>query len=419
MNKFMHNSLSPKISFFGIVLKTVFLLALAAQSALANGDLRPSERFRRLEPGIIEAATAELETLQDHGRFVLSGTPNDIQLFQSATLLYCKPEQGTKRELRFTRSSCADKTIRADLNQPLTLPVGHYLLSYENSLYPGFIEIRKEQETRLDLVPLPFMPIASQGKVVKVYRDLQDLIEQKKIYFEFFSHGSFLRKLTAYSEGHKDFYIRAWGNHDAFSSLRVYQYCDTFEQKLRTGAVTEQQVASLPSGAYRLCKAIRTMNYMAMSEFFDFRSRATMVQKNIDSIGYVMNHVVDRLLVAPPINVSKVQSGFINVLPGSYALEVIKEGGATEHFTFTAGEPKKLSNFGGTANPKSLLFGYTAPTFEQNNEPLSPEGQEVRKAALSCETSHLWRTEHRAYCRSDLAEGCDRTTSKICEPMAE
>lgn len=224
-----------------------------------------------------------------------------------------------------------------------------------------------------------------------------------------------------------DLYVRPFGIESGARAIN-YRFC-------------EGRLPELTVKGSRICKAWNQGSYMSVMEMFDFdplsgrdkngkyytiqSSLGGFAQYELQSPGRPFRYRMGRQLVAKQTNSN--QASFVNVLPGKYMIEVVDSNGRASFSSQSVGDLS--TNMGWLPAPAALkLDGKTisaAPpaTTDVNgvvitDNSLSPEDDDgdFVNPNETCQSSRMWRTEKRAYCRSDATEGCNRRTAQLCEP---
>ncbi|MES2964129.1 MAG: hypothetical protein V4760_09590, partial [Bdellovibrionota bacterium] len=248
-----------------------------------------------------------------NGAFELLGPVSPAQVFSRGKLVPCTISRDPVSNIVVaTRASCDEsKRIYIPLTdgttQPATaVPPGLYILGYENSIYPGYVMVSPGQTSRVVLQQIPI----PAGGTVKVFRDLTQLDEQRKIYFTTYLTGKSFFKLGEWSFG--DLYIQKMGNTNAPPSLD-YSFCE------------QPALPELTARGERICRAWNQGSFMSVMEMFDFRNDARFYQWEVRKPGKPYAYRFTRLLVAKATTSTRAQ--FVNVLPGIYGVEVVDAKG--------------------------------------------------------------------------------------------
>jgi hypothetical protein len=358
----------------------------------------------------------EMRQMATVGTLLISGTQSPLQV-GSAKIVRCHPTADSSGIQTMTRESC-DTKFYIPLNQATTLEPGFYLLGYENTIYPGFIEIHTGEMTKVDLVQIP-LPQTLPNASVRVYLNLQKVDEQMKFYFTTYGMGESFFLETSYDFG--DIGVSRW----PYSPNVPVMKFDVCKQR---------PLPKLTPKTTRLCQAYKLGGFMGMMEFFDFRDLAAtktrkgyhtyiMREWQVSYPGNAYSYDVGRVLVATPGK--NTPGAFVNVLPGAYRAEV-SDGKQVAAVDLGTVGPKtadgQLVTFYGVLVSASQLAMQGQATESQDNSSAAAGGdvEEVDMGLASgqtCKSSKIWRTEFRAWCASDADEGCNRRAAKLCEPM--
>jgi hypothetical protein len=358
------------------------------------------------------------------GTVLLRGTPSPAQRFNRGKLIRCDVRFIGGGQFAATRNACdTENPVYLPIStpgqdQPTNVAPGFYVLGFENSVYPGFVQVKTGQTLAIDLqaVPVP------EGGAVKIYRDLNALTEEVKMYFTTYVLGEPVFKLAEYSFG--DLYIKSFGTRDGAVALD-YKVCE------------RSKLPKLTTKGERLCKAYNMGTFLMLTEMFTFNTNGSYLQYEVGPQGKPYPYKFGRLLVAKRTN-SQIAS-FVNVLPGQYVIEVTDSKGAIS--TRSTGPIGSIN----PANALAMNIGWlpAASQLKMNGgaaisvpqaidpaaDPNAPSdallaqadaddnaGEYVNTSA-TCSSSRMWRTDLRAYCTSDATPGCARSAAKVCEPM--
>ncbi|MEQ1878487.1 MAG: hypothetical protein ABL958_17735, partial [Bdellovibrionia bacterium] len=328
-------------------------------------------------------------------QLTVRGTAGSSQIFARVRAINC----GTYRKTgpsEMTKNNCR-KPVFFGLNVTTEVEPGFYLLGFENSIYPGFVEVKANESTVIDLARIE---IPKAAKTAKVYRDFTRLVEQRKQYFSVWATGLGFFQQTEYQFG--DFYITQWPERPAIPNL-IYDYC-------------ERKSPSLSEEAVDICKAWNSASFIEMMDLFEFDTRGRFKQFWVGRPGGVFKFLNKRHLVAAPT-----QGGdFVSVFPGNYAIEYKNVDGKVRTSQLTAGTVTE--NYG--VVPEHPLLKQPAAV-----DPFDPAalaqtlGLDLAPTSVPqisvCGLVRLWKTEARSYCRRDTDEGCDRAKAAACQPMID
>ena len=415
-------------------MKTLFSALLVA-SSIANA-VQTGKQVETLlkSPGARELMAEEVQSWQSSvetkhlsiqnqvavaGSVILRGTPSPAQRFNRGKLVRCNVRLIGSGQFAAIRNSC-------DLGNPVYLPLslpgrdtptavspGFYVLGFENSVNQGFVEVKAGQTVAINLEQIA---IPSGGNV-KVFRDLNAVSEEVKLYFTTYVLGAPMFSLAEYSFG--DLYIKTFGMPDGAAVLN-YKICEASSRPNMTDKGT------------RLCKAYNMGSFMMLSEMFDFAANGSFSQWAVGAQGMAYKYPTNRYLVAKRTNSSI--ASFVNVLPGQYAVEVTDaKGTVTRKSVASSVIASPLSmNIGWIPVASQMkmtgITGITVPlAIDPTADPNAPSAATLAAEAgdsdvyidqsTTCSSASMWRTDLRAYCRNDATPGCARSAAKVCEPM--
>lgn len=137
-----------------------------------------------------------------NGWMQVNGQPGPTQLIRKAIAYRCDPSH---------RGAC-DAPVSFDLNQPQELASGSYIVGFENSLHAGWVQVVPGQVTSLELTPFQLPGNLQHVKSARVYRAMENPIEQKKMLWAYYQIGRLPFGESEYNFG--DLYPTAAGEHD-------------------------------------------------------------------------------------------------------------------------------------------------------------------------------------------------------------
>lgn len=225
------------------------------------------------------------------GTLQVVGQAGPSQLFAKVVAIRCD---------RYRRGSC-EEPVNFDLNVDQPLRAGSYILGFENSVNPGWVEIKAGQKVTINLAQVA-VPQALQGETqVKIFRDLTSITEQNKIQWLAFYLGHQIFPLAEYDFG--DLYLASANHRDVTSRLGA-DLCP------RLG-----NYADATSEARELCQTFMyAQRKEQMSAFFEFQSDGTVLEQWISAPGDTFQVKLGRHLVSAPIRGTE----FVAVFPGAY-----------------------------------------------------------------------------------------------------
>jgi hypothetical protein len=419
-----------------VTLAVLTLAASVAQAATPKGkqveSMLKSPGARELMDEEVSSWSRSIETKRMSvrndvavaGTVLLRGTPSPAQRFNRGKLVKCEVRFIGGGQFAANRNSC-------DMQNPVYLPVstpgqdqptsvapGYYVLGFENSVYPGFVQVKAGETLAIDLQQIP----VPGGGSVKIFRDLNSLSEEVKMYFTTYVLGESVFKLAAYSFG--DLYIKSFGTRDGAVALN-YKTCE------------RAALPKLTTKGERLCKAYNMGTFLMLTEMFNFQPNGSFTQYEIGDQGKPYPYTFGRLLVAKRTTAQI--SPFVNVLPGQYTIEVTDAKGAVS--TRSTGPVGAINptnalamNIGWMPPASQLKMNGTAaiavprsidPTADTNapsdatmaSADADDNAGEYVDHSATCSSARMWRTDLRAYCTADTVAGCARSSAKVCEPM--
>lgn len=308
-----------------------------------------------------------LAQAQSMGALQVNGEPGRFQFFKKVKAVRCNTAQ---------RGAC-DSPVYFGLNKPASVPEGTYIVGFENSINPELVRVSAGQTTNLYLENIK-VPSSVRGQKIRVYRDFSSLTEQKKIYLAMYTMNRHFFRLEKDYFG--DLYLAGSWDTD-FVQRFTYEACPKIESLGETS-----------SGARSVCRAWNTAkDSLGLRELFNFSNDGTFQEMWVTFPGDVIPSKHPRYLVSAPMTDQDV----VAVFPGVYKVQA--EGKNMPAISIKAGvSSQNASSWGISLNSlKSFI---------------NVDGED-------CSTARTWKTESRAYCTSDSAEGCDRSAAESCEPM--
>lgn len=226
-----------------------------------------------------------------NGYLQVNGTPGPSQVGAKVIAIRCKSR---------SRGAC-DAPITMDLNQPREVTPGDYIVGFENSLNPGWVEVNSRRTTQVSLVKVTAPAAASGQGPIKIFRDLTKDIEQRKFAWAYYQLGRHPFPEAVYDFG--DLYPAALNQRDVVGRIND-EYCAKLAQ-----------IQDATEEAREVCDTLSNAD--------DFRGTMTLFKFNPDS-SVMQNWVVppgDRVqiklrrhLVSGPLK----DGEFVSVFPGAY-----------------------------------------------------------------------------------------------------
>lgn len=208
----------------------VYFMYLTAERG-DNGQMRfindvygQDSRIARTLQNTVEEQGLTPKANERMGVIQVLGKAGEYQVFKKVKAVRCDTT---------TRGAC-DVAVSFDLNVQTNLPEGNYLLSFENSMYPGFVQVRANAPVVVQLQTVAAIPAVkgSNGKnssqTFIVYRDFTQQIEQQKLLWEMFYLKRHMNRLE--KDNYGALYLAdAWSqdfvqrfNFDACSKLNTF-----------------------------------------------------------------------------------------------------------------------------------------------------------------------------------------------------
>lgn len=372
-------------------MKSFFFLLISSFSALAQAQApAPSSAPAPVPNGILE----------------VRGEAGPQQIFARVKAVSCSsPTDRVLKSGVTTQKRNCSAPVYLDLNAPTEIPAGKYIVGFENTIYPGFVEVKASETTSLDLVKIQMTGTLAKEQKLRVYRDFSSLVEQKKIYFSLFYTGRQFFKLTnRYSFG--DYYLTDGGQVDSIQ-FRNFDYC----QAMGPTSQPREQVTMI-CDSWNHGKSM-----LDMADLFKFESlpefEGQFQEAIVSEPGDVQAVRHLKHLVSAPF----LGSDFISVFPGVYRVSVDGKPSVKSIRIATAG---LIENYEDTDLSRDLRTSIPDPkttTPVVTDQESTDKDQTPLSAAATCSTANSWRTELRSYCTSDRQEGCDRTQALKCEVL--
>lgn len=435
------HALSPSLSLrrtlrAALLVSTVLggALQVEMEPAHASGapDLNPTARHMMMEEFEARSQRSTRFLLEEtearaKGKILVAGQAGETQLFKRVKVMRCEIEVASSglfasQTFRPQRSRCFNP-IFFDLNVETEVPEGSYLVGFENMLQPGLVHVREGEVTRLDLqrVSVP-RELQRSETPIKVFRDLNHPAEQRKLMWATFASGERFFSVAEYDFG--DHYLRRFPLTDAVPNPS-YKICE------------RDRRPELSLRADRLCRVWNLRHAFAVNELFDLRANGTGTQFSVQSPGDAFPIRLLKQLVAAPMTGQQ----SLALLPGAYVMEGTVGGKVVRRLIRTPElESLEASAYGIPLDVQmtevaELLERAATEVRERRTRQLSGPTNGAHEASaatadgdpddddqslgLSCQNTRLWKTEVRAWCRSDQTTGCARAQARFCEPLTE
>ena len=342
------------------------------------------------------------------GTLLVSGELGSSQYSGQVLAAKCEEPQAVvnaKTSMRQLVRRC-QTPVKLGLNEAKNIEAGSYIVGFENSIYPGFVEIKTGETTQIQLQKIVIPSQFAKESAVKVYRDFGSLIEQKKVYFEEFYAGKNLFRQTIRSYG--DLSVAGMGEADAVASAS-YSYCS--EMNMNTVA----PVRDIREHALFVCESINAaQSMMDLADMYRFNSNGTYQEAVVDYPGDIFPKRYLRTLVSAPIKAGD----FVSVMPGVYRIS--GDSGKNEA---RANVMKVAENYPNAQRvfAKSRLSSVNNTEISEADVADKVDGASTdvgvsTGGASKCATASVWRTEQRSYCTQESQEGCAKS-STLCEEI--
>jgi len=369
------------------------------------------DSFAKLD-AVVSISSGSLQVLGEQG---------PSQYMGYATAMKCDDPTETinsRTGMRKLNRRCSTP-VKVELNKLKNLEVGRYIVGFENTLYPGFVDIQQAQTTTIRLQKINVPGSLSKEATVKVYRDMGSLIEQKKIYMEEFFAGRSLFRQTIRSYG--DFSLAAQGEIDMVTS-NSYNYCS--EVNMNTVAL----VKDIREQALFVCESYNQARSMLdLADLYRFNSNGTYQEAAVDYPGDVIPKRYLRLLVGAPLKTNE----FVSVMPGVYRIagnsgkSEVRANAMNVSENYPVAQRRFAKSRLSVINGSELAEGDFADTNSDSMADMNSNsiGQNVQLGAYGtsqaqrCSNASVWRTHLRSYCTQDSQEGCSREQSLVCEDI--
>ncbi len=231
---------------------------------------------------------------QAAGTLQVQGAAGARQVFKKVKAVKCSTTE---------REKC-DEAIFFDLNKGVSLPAGSYIVGFENSIYPGRVEVRDGASVTIYLEKLT-IPSSIRGDKIKVYRDFSSNIEQRKVLDSLYAMKRHFFRLNKTNLG--DLYLA--GQWDAeFVQRLAYAGC----------ASMQSDNPYYPEDARAVCAAWKgARNGEGLRPLFTFNSDGTLEERWVTRPGDINKVKHPRYLVSIPVR----DTDFVGVFPGVYKVQ--------------------------------------------------------------------------------------------------
>jgi hypothetical protein len=235
-------------------------------------------------------------------QLMVKGEAGPSQLFRQVKAIHCDRAQKKCNQFYYF-----------NLNQPEKVPAGHYIVGFENSLYPGWVVVNANQTTTLELVKVSVPSSLTGQSRLRVFRDLDADIEKNKILFTQHHLGRPFFRLSQWSFG--DLYLTKPGQLDITARLN-YDVCNKSQY-------ADPEVEDAKLICQNATKALQSQDWRNMSPLFQFSGKDHM-ERELQKGQYIQNLVSEagdrrQILMRRQLVSALIKgSDFVSVFPGRY-----------------------------------------------------------------------------------------------------
>lgn len=348
------------------------------------------------------------------GSLTVAGQAGPMQYSNQVIAQKCEvPEasMNAKTAMRKLVKKC-DTPVKFSLNTIQNLESGNYIVGFENTIYPGFVQIAAGSNVQIQLQKITIPSNLAKEKNLRIFRDTGSLVEQKKIYFQQYFSGQNLFRETIRSYG--DLSIAGLGEADVAASTS-YSYCA--ENNLNTLVLAKD----IREHALYVCETLNSaQDMMDMADLYRFQTNGTFQEAAVDYPGDIFPKRYLRHLVSAPVK----STDFVSVMPGHYRIatesgkvsELVNAMAVSESYPVgrRVFAKSRLSQVNGNEVSEGDVMEKTQSS-EVSADPLAQLVSSV--SGNRCSTAAVWRTEQRSYCTQDSLDGCARASAKLCEEI--
>ncbi|OFZ30140.1 MAG: hypothetical protein A2622_09845 [Bdellovibrionales bacterium RIFCSPHIGHO2_01_FULL_40_29] len=326
------------------------------------------------------------------------GQAGSTQQFAEVVAIRCdEPRFGVnpRTQMRTINRLC-DQPVTFSLNRNQSLPAGKYIVAFENTIHPGFVDVIEGRVATIQLQKISIPPSFAQDKAVKIYRDFSSQVEQKKVLFEKFYYGKNIFRQAVRKFG--DFYLAGMTDIDAAPQAN-FSYCSENRiDQLRL-------VSNIREHAKFVCESFnRARTMMDYADLYKFANNGTFQEAAADYPGDIIPKRHYRYLVGTPM----MATDFVAVMPGVYRIE-----GETGRQNMRATTTALTETYGDLTR----TFGNSKSHGEVDDIDLETTVDSGAISTGRCGEASVWRTEKRSYCTHDGLDGCSRALAQQCEEM--
>ncbi len=251
----------------------------------------------------------------------------------------------------------AREEFHFSLNQEVKIPEGYYIVGAENTMLPGWLEVKCKEDlfdgcepvvVNLEKISIP--EDLAQSDEVFVYRDLTSIVEQNKILSQSFHNGQALIKETPISA--KNFYVPGLNQMDVVQRLNtdfcnsinggsvrdvapeVAKYCSGLSRVIGMAEYIELPVEVENERTEGTSDQVRSSKAMKVFQFPKDDSQGQAAnqwsQRWVGAPGNWIDFSHRRYLVAAPLFPRNIppEKRFVAVLPGQYRILAVNSEGS-------------------------------------------------------------------------------------------
>lgn len=255
-----------------------------------------------------------------------------------------------------SKGSQSREEYKFKLNEEVVLPRGYYILGFENTMLPGWLELKctEDENGECGVVAVNLEKIVvpeemAQADEIFIYRDLTAVVEKNKILSQSYHNGRPMIQQTPISA--KNFYLPGVNQFDVVQRLtvdycvpilkgkvsgvapEVKKYCQSLSEVVGMAEYVDLPVVVNDDNFEGTSDQARAQRSMKVFEFpaNNDRGRYTMTtnQRWVAAPGNWIDFAHRRYLVAAPLFPMNLipEQRFVSVLPGQYQILALdKEG---------------------------------------------------------------------------------------------
>lgn len=249
--------------------------------------------MKKLWSTVVIMLFAGFAQAQSMGTLQVTGKAGRFQIFQKVKAVRCTLGK---------RGAC-DAAVFFDLNKAHAVSAGSYLVGFENSIYPGVVNVTAGQAVTLNLETIQ-VPSQISGNKIRVYRDFSAPVEQKKIFLTMFMMNRHFFRLEQSHFG--DLYLAGSWERDYVQRF-TYEICPKIKA-----------LGNVKKSAESLCRIWNnTIDSSDLKDFYSFADDGTFQEMWVTYPGDVIPSKHPRYLVSAPMG----EQDTVAVFPGAYKVQ--------------------------------------------------------------------------------------------------